>query len=259
MGNTDILILTVYFICVFYVLYQAFNSLEDRITITLDSEALKAALETQLQRGDLDNRLDVNVEPQGSRPLGSLNDLTVTIKNDYSDIQISVDWDRSSLTRPTPGPKKSTLLLAQRVIHLIPTMTLDLFHNQASSIVNPGEKLKANVTTEDVLGRNQDNQIIERIKPLVESLDKLAGAKEEIHRKYSLNLVLRLKRLTEQVDEVGRILLPYTFTVGRLAGRESLPFVGVLKGLESFWTSIRPFITLTLIIGVVILLMVFIQ
>ena len=256
MGTTDIFILTVYFISIFYVLYQAFNSLEDRITITLDSEASKVALETQLERCRLENQLDIKIQPQGPRPLGSLDELKVNIQNNYADVQIYIDWDRSSLTRPTPGPKKTTLLLAQRVIHLIPTMTLDLFQNQASSVVNPGEKLSASVATEDVLSRNQENQIIERVKPVIESLEKLAGAKEEIHQKYSLNLVLHLKQLTEQTDEIVRILLPYTFTVGMLAGKESLPFVGLLKGLEQFWASIQPLINITLIFIVLILMLV---
>lgn len=255
MGTTDIFILTVYFICVVSVLYQAFNSLEDKVAITLDSEASKVALEAQLEQWRLENRLNIKVGPQGSRPLGPLKNLIVTIQNDYSDIQIYVDWDRSSLTRPIPVPKKPPLLLAQRIIHIIPTMTMDLFQHQASSVVNPGEKLSASVATEDILRRNKDNQIIEQVDPLVKKLEQLAGFKEEAHRKYSLNLVLRLKRLTEQADEVARILLPYTFTVAMLPGRESLPYITVLKTLEEFWTSIQPFITLILIvIGLILLL-----
>ena len=256
MGTIDILILTVYFICVFYVLYQAFNSLEDKVSITLDSESLKTALEAQLEQWRLENRLNVKVDPQGSRPLGSLKQLTVTIQNDYPDVQIYVDWDRSSLTRPIPVPKKPPLQVAQRVIHLIPTMTMDFFQDQASSVVNPGEKLSANVTSEDVLGRNKDSQIIDQVSPLVDSLEKIAGFKAEAQRKYSLNLVLRLKRLTEQANEVSRILLPYTFTVAMLPGRDTLPFVRVLKVLEDFWTSIQPFISIVLIIIGFILLMV---
>ena len=259
MGTTDILILTVYFICVVYVLYQAFNSLEDRVIITLDSKALKDALEAQLGQWRLENRIAVNVLPQGPRPLGPLQDLTVTIQNSYPDIQIYIDWDRCSLSRPIPVPKKPPLLLAQRIIHIIPTMTMDLFQNQASSVINPGEMLSAKLATEDVLGRNQDNQLIEQVEPLVNKLEVLAGFSAEAHRKYSLNLVLRLKRLTEQADEVIRILLPYTFTVKPLPGVDSLPFVGIVKKVEEFWTSIQPVITITLIIIGLILMLVLAQ
>ena len=256
MDATDILILTVYFISVFYVLYQAFNSLEDKVSITLDSETVKTALETQLEQWRIENQLTVKVDPQGPRPLGPLKQLTVTVQNDYPDFQIYVDWDRSSLTRPVPVPKKPPLQVAQRVIHLIPTMTLDFFQNQASSVINPGEKLSANVTAEDVLGRNKDNQLIDQVSPLVDSLQKIAGFKVEAQRKYSLNLVLHLKRLTEQTDNVARILLPYTFTVGMLPGRETLPFIKVLKLLEEFWITIQPFINIALIVIGFILLMV---
>ena len=136
---------------------------------------------------------------------------------------------------------------------------MDLFQNQASSVINPGEMLSAKLATEDVLGRNQDNQLIEQVEPLVNKLEVLAGFSAEAHRKYSLNLVLRLKRLTEQADEVIRILLPYTFTVKPLPGVDSLPFVGIMKKLEEFWTSIQPFITITLIIIGLILMMVLAQ
>ena len=251
----DILILTVYFICVVYVLYQAFNSLEDRVIITLDSETSKVALETQLEKWRLENRIAVKVLPQGPRPFGSLQDLTVVIQNGYADIQIYIDWDRSSLTRPVPVPKKPPLMIAQRIIHMIPTMTMDLFQNQAASVVNPGEMLSARLATEDVLARNQDNQIIGQVSPLVGSLEKLAAFPEEVHRKYSLNLVIRLKQLTEETDEVVRILLPYTFTVGMLPGSESLPFIRLLRNFEGGWISIKPYFTLTLIvIGLILMI-----
>ena len=245
---TDILILTVYFICIVYVLYRAFNSLEDRVIITFDSEASKTALDSQFDQWRLKNQIDVKVLPQGPRPLGPLQNLTVFIQNGYSDIQVDIDWDRSSLTRPIPVPKKPPLQLAQRIIHLIPTMTMDLFQNQASSVVNPGETLSATLATEDVLARNKDNQIIEQVTPLVSSLEKIASFPNEAQRKYSLNLVVRLKRLSEQADEVVRILMPYTFTVGLLPGSESLPFFRVLKLFEEFRITIQPFITITLII-----------
>ena len=253
---TDILILTVYFICIFYVLYRAFNSLEDRVIITFDSETSKTALDTQLGQWRLENRIDVKVLPQGPRPLGPLQNLTVGIQNGYSDIQVDIDWDRSSLTRPIPVAKKPPLQLAQRIIHMIPTMTMDLFRHQASSVVNPGETLSATLATEDVLARNKDNQIIEQVAPLVSSLEKVAAFPNEAQRKYSLNLVVRFKRLGEQADEVAQILMPYTFTVGLLPGSESLPFVRLLKILEEFWTTIQPFITITLIIVGLILMMV---
>ena len=253
---TDILILTVYIICIVYVLYRAFNSLEDRVIITFDSEASKTALESQLGQWRLENRIDVKVLPQGPRPLGPLQNLTVFIRNDYSDIQMDIDWDRSSLTRPIPVAKKPPLQLAQRIIHLIPTMTMDLYQTQASSVVNPGEMLSATLATEDILARNKDNQIIEQVSPLVSSLEKVAVFPNEAQRKYSLNLVVRLKRLGEQADEVVRLLMPYTFTVGLLPGSDSLPFSRLLKFLEELWLTIQPFLTIAVIIFGLILMMV---
>ena len=72
----------------------------------------------------------VQVLPQGPHPLQPVKGLTVQVVNQSHAIQVTVDWDRSSITRM--GTE------IRRVIRHTPGMRLDLSLPQVTSVVNPG-------------------------------------------------------------------------------------------------------------------------
>ncbi|NJL87916.1 MAG: hypothetical protein HC886_21160 [Leptolyngbyaceae cyanobacterium SM1_1_3] len=218
--TTDILILTVYFICVAYVLYQIALAQEaqrdDQVDIHLNQEALMAQLAAQLQQqgraeafaaevlpsGDkpLDGSpflrlqlpnprqpeadvetIDMQVLPQGMRPLQPpIKALDVRILNRSQTIQVYIDWDRSSITRLNNQ--------AQRVIRLSNTMPNELFQPQVQSVINPGQLFSVAVTSESAFGRSGEAQSLEPQGPLID-LEKAIKLPQPLQI-YSLKLLV---------------------------------------------------------------------
>lgn len=205
--GSDILILTVYGLVVFYVLYQMAisieNELEDRLKIQLDVRTLLQQVKNQLKQQPYEDRIRATIEkpkvkslakigpqlnllvqraenpkqrarvtvavrPVGVMPLGrKLNSLQVIVVNESPDAQIYVDWDRSTITAD---------LFTQRVVRQGPVLGNDLTRPQVFSVVNPGELLTMDITGEGCLSPTADTTQVEISTPIVDMNTVAMGA-----------------------------------------------------------------------------------
>ncbi len=154
--STDLLLLTIYFLCVTYVLYQMINSFNDEFTIAVEKEEL----EKQLEGLKLKDRVEVSFGFDKRYEFDKLKDFGVNVKNISSEYPMYVDWSSSSIT-DLDGK-------ARRLTRLIPGNSLDLFQGQALSPIPPGTTLKEKVVAEDMLTRKGDDGPMEVSKTLVD-------------------------------------------------------------------------------------------
>ena len=156
MNNTDLLLLTIYILCVTYVLYQIVNSFNDEFTIVLE----KKDLDKQLEDLKLNDRVEVSFKFDKRYEFDKLKEFGVNIKNKSKEHPVFVDWNMSSVT-DLDGK-------ARRVTRLIAGNSLDLFQEQALSPVPPGTIMKEKVVAEDMLARKGDDGPMEVSKTLVD-------------------------------------------------------------------------------------------
>jgi hypothetical protein len=258
----DILILTVYFICIGYVVYQMALSieadLEDQVELVPDPDSLESSVRDQLVRQGFgeksvevlaagpyplkkamtlhlalpeprnygpdgggprdEGQIMVQVLPQGPHPLKPLSGLIVQVVNQSRNLQVTVDWDRSSITRLGSD--------IRRVIRHTPGMRLDLALPQVTSVVNPNQFLSTAVTSEDSFGRNPETQVLQVAAPLVD-IPKVAGLKMA---SYSLDLVVQLMPFSGRGARPIVLLLPFRFSVQLLPAQAAIPLVNwILK------------------------------
>ncbi|WP_035991294.1 hypothetical protein [Leptolyngbya sp. KIOST-1] len=262
----DILILTVYFICVGYVVYQMALSieeeLEDQVVLVPDGASLESSVRSQLvrqgfaedaaevlqagveplgksvslrlvvpeprslappnQRSDelQTGQIVVQVLPQGPHPLKPIQGLTVQVINESRALQLTIDWDRSSISRMTNE--------IRRVIRHTPGMRLDLALPQVVSVVNPNQYLSTVVTSEDCFSRNADTQVLQQAAPVVD-VPKMADLKAPL-RTYALDLVVQLKPFSDRGGRPVMLLLPFRFAIQPLPAKAAIPLVNwILK------------------------------
>lgn len=244
----DILILTIYFICVLYVLYQMALSveakLEDQVKIVLDGEALKEAVTAQLEAqtaysvtaevleekgitslklgftlyNDAIAPVALTVTPQGKQPLEpAMTSLVVTLGNGLPDQQVFINWDSSSLS--TYGG------LAQRVIRMVPGMPVDLFQPQVMTVANPGQAVSVTVTSEHLFTRPEDKQALTSGATLVD-FNQVLGLKEPM-RQYSLRILLLVQPMTRP-GKAMQLLVPLNFKIEVLPDHVALPVLSWL-------------------------------
>ncbi|MBT9311411.1 hypothetical protein [Leptothoe kymatousa] len=199
MGN-DVLILTIYFLVVIYVLYQMAlsveSSLEDKLRIVLDLDFLKAQAQQQLERQSPAHpkitstveqlqfrgrkmppylvlnvasphnpsqvrKVMVTVGPMGNMSRRTaLTNLTVSVSNGTDDAQVYIDWDNSSIT---VDKTRQT----QRVFRAGIPISSDLSRSQIFSVVNPGEKFDSRITGEGCLSLDPESNTLQPRRPLV--------------------------------------------------------------------------------------------
>lgn len=156
MASTDLLLVTVYFLCVTYVLYQIINSFNDEFTIKME----KDDLETFLDKLKLKDKVEVSFNFDGRYEFHKLKELAINIKNKSEEYPIYVDWDASSIT-DLDGK-------ARRVTRLIPGNSFELSQTQAFSAITPGTTLKEKIVAEDMLTRKGDTDQMEVTKTLID-------------------------------------------------------------------------------------------
>lgn len=249
----DILILTIYFICVVYVLYQMALSveagLEDQVAIVLDEDTAQAAVTTQLaqqNRSDVTvslvpgkmlttlqlsfpegpdsaSKIQIQVSPQGSKPLQPpIKNLSVTVLNGLPQQQIFLDWDSSSLS--VHGG------LSYRVIRNVPGMPLDLLQPQVYTVANPNQAVNIAITSE-ALFRRPDNATALQSAPVLIDLER-ATMMKEFMRVYTLRMQIWIKSTTSPDRQPIRLLIPFNFQIEVLPDHVALP---VLSWLLDFF------------------------
>lgn len=143
MTELDFVLLTVYFLCITYVLYQIVNSFNDEFMIWLDQEFL----DQQLAAQNLQDAVGISFKFLNRYEFDKLNKLQIRINNKSEDHALYVDWDYCALTDQY-DPRRS-----RRVARLTPGSTLDAFQRQVFSVIAPGKTLMEDIVGEDMLVR----------------------------------------------------------------------------------------------------------
>lgn len=141
----QLIIFTIYLLCIAYFLYRIVNAFNDEYTIRLDEEMLKK----QLEALSLQEILGVSFKFEKRYEFDKLKQLVINISNKSKSHSIYVDWDYCALT-DFEGRSR-------RVTRLMPGSTLDLFQEQVFSPIAPNTTLKETITAEDVLKRRDSD------------------------------------------------------------------------------------------------------
>lgn len=258
--GVEFLILTVYFICVVYVLYQMALSIEakreDQYEIVLNDESLKAAIADQLPQpalyqGKADIQADsrsgllkitffqqeeavgavsIQVKPIGKQPLEPpIQKLNVTIANTLPDQQVLVNWDYSAISVYGGA--------AQRVIRQVPGRPTDLLQPQVYTAINPRLATNVAVTSEALLNR-PDNQMALEVSSALIDFHTIPQMKEPM-RQYSLQMLVWIRSMTDPNSQVLQLLVPFIFRINILPDHVALPVLSWLLNFDPF--RLNPF------------------
>lgn len=156
MTEIDFVLLTVYLLCITYVLYEIVNSFNDEFTIRLDQKEL----DQYLQSLNLQDTVSVSFKFDTHYEFDKLKELSISINNKSEDYPICIDWDYCSITDLDGRSRRAT--------RLPPGSTLDLFQNQVFSVIAPGKTLKEKIASEDMLARKGDAGLLVAEKTIVD-------------------------------------------------------------------------------------------
>ncbi len=213
MTELDYVLLTIYLLCITYVLYQIVNSFNDEFTIRLE----QGDLTQQLQSLSLQDIVNVSFKFDTHYEFHTLKELAISINNKSEDYPIYIDWDYCSIT-DLDGRSR-------RVTRLPPGNTLDLFQNQVFSVIAPGKTLKEKIASEDMLARKGDEGLLVTEKTIVDLTEpnkkapdaqkkrykNFMDSKEELH--FALYLAMRLAGPnTSPTGDRTRIICTLTLT-----------------------------------------------
>jgi hypothetical protein len=223
MTNFDLFLLTIYFLCVTYVLYQMINSFNDECIVSNEKDKLTKLLEDL----KLDDRIEISFMFDKRYEFHKLQSFGVNVKNKSSEYPIYVDWSCSSIT---DFDNKS-----RRLTRSIPGNTLDLFPEQSLSPIAPGTTLKEKVAAEDMLVRKGDEGPMEIGKDkTLQDLTKPKKPGDALNRynafmsleenlNFSMSLMLRI--VNEGTPSTGYgIPIKCEFTIKKLHWMAGLPW-----------------------------------
>lgn len=253
----DILILTIYFICLFYVVYQMALSLEkkldDQVSLKLSDDLLRIGLQEQLQQLGITS---ITAETAENGPLGKGGFLKLSL-NLGSILPLEADQEPppngNIMVQVTPqGPQplvpplsslgiqvlntvpgiqafidwdSSSLMVhtnqGQRVIRFTPGMFMDLSQPQVITVVNPGQIISTRVTTENVFGRDPETQLLQPIAPLV-NYEKATNLPAPL-RMYALELLIGIRATSAPEGPTLRLLAPFKFDISLLPSKPAIP------------------------------------
>ncbi|MDB9524869.1 hypothetical protein PN498_02620 [Oscillatoria sp. CS-180] len=251
----EFLIVTIYLICVVYVLYQMALSvedkLEDQVKIVLDGDILESEIATQLQQQKLYQaeteiqtdktarlkmtffnqqeeaigNVTLQVTPFGKQTLEPpIRNLDVSIVNTLPNQQVFINWDYSSIS--VYGNS------AQRVIRGVPGNPIDLHTPQVVTVVNPGLQTTVPVTNEGLLSRSE-NQIALGSGAALVDLKKIPNMKESL-RHYSLQILMWVRSMSDPDSPALQLLIPFVFKIEVLPDHVALPVLSWLLKFNPF-------------------------
>jgi hypothetical protein len=257
--QADLLILTVYFICIGYVVYQMALSveaeLEDQVSLQPDGETLLNSVRTQLiQQGlpqvtaDLLEAAPAPLTPQVAIrlnvPMSRPSTSQVSQEALMGQVVIQVVPQGSQTIQPIAGLNVQVLNQtgvlqatvdwdrssftktnnqAHRVIRYTPGQRLDLGLPQVPSIVNPNQFLRALVTSENNFDRNPETQVLQMTQPVVNP-EQMMNLPSPL-RTFTLALMVRLTPMAGRGMRPIVLLIPFRFTVELLPARAAIPMV----------------------------------
>ena len=223
MTELDYVLLTIYILCVTFVIYQIVNSFNDEFTIRLDQDEL----DQQLQALNLKDIVSVSFKFDTHYEFKSLKELAISIGNKSEDYPIYIDWDYCSITDLDAR--------SRRVTRLPPGSTLDLSQSQVFSVIAPGKTLKEKIASEDMLARKGDNGLLSTEKTIIdleEPNKKASDAQKKRYKdfmdrkqdlKFSLYLAMRVAgSTTSPTGDRTRIIC--TLVLTKLSWSAGLPW-----------------------------------
>lgn len=163
MTSTDLIIVTVYLICIYYVILQAWNSLEEQTVIkhvgnVFDYETLKDFLDVKFK---FDDFYAFSKQPAK---------LATTIQNKSPSATITVDWEKGAL-RDFQGNDR-------RLLHLVPgLLEADKAKAQTPSTISPRRSIAVDLTAEGLVTADAETKVLSATKPIVD-VEKLAQDKD---------------------------------------------------------------------------------
>ncbi len=228
MNEFNLLIMTVYFLCVTYVFFQFVNAFNDEYSVKLEQDELKE----ELKQLKIDDRLEISFKFDGRYEINSdrnkLKQLSITVKNKSDQYPIYVDWDSSAMT-DWFGDR------ARRLTRIVSGRTLDLSQQQVFSVITPGRSLQESIVPEDILTRKGDKGEIEVTKTLLDLSQPPSQAPDAKKKSYkafienresiffSVDLVMRIAdRDTPTTGYPTRIRC--RFRLNRLSWKAGLPW-----------------------------------
>lgn len=170
----------------------------------------------------LQPKIDIWVKPTGQQQIKPLPYLSVTVYNSTPDMQVYLDWDRSSLEMFGQG---------NRVVRSTPNMPRDLSQPQIYTVINPGQTVSSNVTVEKNYAYNPESGQMELGRPLINLKERLAMSKmtdpttesKNIEPLYNLDLMVGLKQVTGQQNQLVNLLVPFSFELEIKPEQVALP------------------------------------
>jgi hypothetical protein len=225
MTELDFVLLTIYLLCVTYVLYQIVDSFNDEFKIKFNEDNFKQQLESH----NLTDILSVSFKFDTHYEFDKLKQLAISINNKSQDYPIYIDWDYCSLTNLDGR--------SRRVTRIPPGSTIDLSQNQVFSVIAPGRTLKEIIVAEDMLARKGDDGAMEIAKTIID-LNKPDPKKSseterrrykefvegKIELQFSLYLTMRLTGPNTSSPTGDRTQVICTFTLTKLDWTAGLPW-----------------------------------
>ncbi|MCA1993025.1 MAG: hypothetical protein LDL41_13460 [Coleofasciculus sp. S288] len=138
MYGRDLLILTVYLLCVSYVIYKALQSLKDLVTFRADYESINQQLADQ----NLQDIVEVSFKFKDNYRLDDLKTLKTAIKNKSRDEIVTIDWNQCYIINFNQ--------VAERAIRLISGMK-EPPQSQVMTIIRPGQGIDEDISNEAFL------------------------------------------------------------------------------------------------------------
>lgn len=225
MTELDFVLLTVYFLCVTYVLYQIVNSFNDEFMIWLDDDFLKEQLAAQ----HLSDAIAISFKFNNRYEFDKLEKLQIRIANKSADHALYVDWDYCALSDQY-DPRRS-----RRVTRSVPGSSTDLFQRQVFSVIAPGKTLMEDLFAEDMMSRKDGGSPVQASKGVLDfsKPNKRAPDAKKKHYKnfmsgeemfqFDLDLVLRF--IGFGTSPTGdRIRIVCRFNVRKLDWTAGLPW-----------------------------------
>ncbi len=181
MNDTDLIILVIFLICITYVLQRAIATLDDQTKVEFQKGELISQLKAMtLEETPLEDIVDVNFgfKPEDRFSFSEIGDkvdngkqptsLLTIIRNKSKDIQIYVEWDKSTITNYATA--------SRRVIHLnIADKSINSAQQplliQAPNPIGPGNTFTAQLAPEDTVKRNVETNVLEAKEPIVDLAD----------------------------------------------------------------------------------------
>ena len=172
MDSRNLLILTVYLIIVAYVFYKAYSSLENLITLELDTEELNQQLEIY----ELKGLIDISFKKMKPKyQFDELKTLTVTIKNKFAEntqTTIRINWDESSIIDFEDSPRRTIRVDLTKGLTEVP-------EKQVPTPLTPNQKIDENLT---------DDQHLTSALFKVNQFKKATQKGQPFHLRLSLNV-----------------------------------------------------------------------